>query len=89
MIFLNFSLLTLKIGLEISDIIQVQLFLRDLSQFKMINEEYAKFFGTGQEPPTRLCVETELPTDIPFILNLTAMKRDYPIKRKLLPNLKK
>jgi len=57
-----------------ADIVQVQLFLRDLSQFNTMNAAYSEFFKGEPSTPTRLCVEANLPASQPFIMNVTAKR---------------
>lgn len=57
-----------------ADIVQVQLFLRDLSQFNTMNAAYSEFFKGEPSTPTRLCVEANLPASQSFIMNVTAKR---------------
>ena len=69
-----------KANLSISDIIAVQLYLRDLSQFGTINVEYSKMMGNHS--PTRTCVEIELPPSVPFVISLLAFRPLHPNSTK-------
>jgi len=46
-------------GLSLLDIVKVSIFLKDMSDFKKMNEVYKSFFT--QNPPSRTTVETDLP----------------------------
>jgi 2-iminobutanoate/2-iminopropanoate deaminase len=46
-------------GLSLLDIVKVSIFLKDMSDFKKMNEVYKSFFT--QNPPSRTTVETNLP----------------------------
>ena len=46
-------------GLSLFDIVKVSIFLRDMNDFKKMNEVYKSFFT--QNPPSRTTVETNLP----------------------------
>ena len=46
-------------GLSLLDIVKVSIFLKDMSDFKKMNEVYKSFFT--QNPPSRTTVETRLP----------------------------
>ena len=46
-------------GLSLLDIVKVSIFLRDMNDFKKMNEVYKSFFT--QNPPSRTTVETNLP----------------------------
>ena len=46
-------------GLSLLDVVKVSIFLRDMSDFKKMNEVYKTFFT--QNPPSRTTVETNLP----------------------------
>lgn len=72
--------------LQLDDIIAVQLFLRDLTQFKAINDQYSTFFQNAKKLPTRICVEIELPANIPFVLSLTAVREENVGKRIFIKN---
>ncbi|MDR1019592.1 MAG: RidA family protein [Synergistaceae bacterium] len=41
-------------GLDMSDVVKSLIFLTDMSDFKTVNEVYAKFFSSS--PPARSCV---------------------------------
>jgi 2-iminobutanoate/2-iminopropanoate deaminase len=41
-------------GLKLADVVKTTVFLTDMGNFKALNEEYAKYFGS--EPPARSCV---------------------------------
>jgi 2-iminobutanoate/2-iminopropanoate deaminase len=43
------------IGLSMSDIVKTTIFLKNISDFAVVNEEYAEFFS--QEPPARSTIE--------------------------------
>jgi len=46
-------------GLSLLDIVKVSIFLKDMSDFKKMNEAYRSFFT--QNPPSRTTVEANLP----------------------------
>ena len=46
-------------GLSLLDIVKVSIFLKDMSDFKKMNEVYRSFFT--QNPPSRTTVQTNLP----------------------------
>jgi 2-iminobutanoate/2-iminopropanoate deaminase len=46
-------------GLSLLDIVKVSIFMKDMSDFKKMNEVYKSFFT--QNPPSRTTVETNLP----------------------------
>ncbi|CAG5094633.1 Oidioi.mRNA.OKI2018_I69.XSR.g13729.t1.cds [Oikopleura dioica] len=70
-------------GLNRADIVQVQLFLRDLSQFNTMNAAYNEFFKGEKKTPTRLCVEVDLPPDQSFIINVLARGGDSGNSKRL------
>jgi 2-iminobutanoate/2-iminopropanoate deaminase len=46
-------------GLSIRDVVRVSVYLKNMKDFKKMNEVYASFFG--ETPPTRTTVQVELP----------------------------
>ncbi|MDR0647943.1 MAG: RidA family protein [Synergistaceae bacterium] len=51
---LNVKALLESQGLSMSDVVKSLIFLTDMSDFKAVNEAYAKFFSS--QPPARSCV---------------------------------
>lgn len=51
---LNVKALLESQGLSMSDVVKSLIFLTDMSDFKAVNEVYAKFFRS--QPPARSCV---------------------------------
>lgn len=43
-------------GSSLGQVVKCTIFLTDLGDFAAVNEEYAKYFSTGQ-PPARACVQ--------------------------------
>ena len=46
-------------GLSMRDVVKVSIFLKDMGNFKRMNETYKTFFP--EDPPTRTTVEAKLP----------------------------
>jgi 2-iminobutanoate/2-iminopropanoate deaminase len=46
-------------GLSIRDVVRVSVYLKNMKDFKKMNEVYASFFG--ETPPARTTVQVELP----------------------------
>ena len=56
----NVRVLVESQGLKLTDVVKSTVFLTDMGNFKTVNGEYAKYFGS--EPPARSCVAvTALP----------------------------
>jgi 2-iminobutanoate/2-iminopropanoate deaminase len=51
----NLEDVLISAGCALDDVVQVTLYVRDLSNFESINQEYAKFFPVS--PPARACVQ--------------------------------
>lgn len=51
----NISVLLSKNGMNAENVIKTLVFLTDMNDFAVVNNEYAKFFSTN--PPARSCVE--------------------------------
>lgn len=50
-------------GASLNNVLKTTLFIKNMDDFTLINEVYAKFFGA--EPPARSCVEAaRLPKDV-------------------------
>lgn len=47
-------------GLDLSDVVKANVFLRDIKSFEAFNRAYAEFFGA--EPPSRTTVQASLPS---------------------------
>ena len=50
----NIRVLIESQGLKLTDVVKALVFLTDMANFKAVNEEYAKYFGS--ESPARSCV---------------------------------
>ena len=50
----NIRVLIESQGLKLTDVVKATVFLTDMANFKAVNEEYAKYFGS--ESPARSCV---------------------------------
>jgi len=50
----NIKILIESQGLKLTNVVKSTVFLTDMGNFKVVNEEYAKFFSS--EPPARSCV---------------------------------
>ena len=60
-------------GFSIADVVQVQVFLKDLNDFSAMNEVYAEHFTA--DPPARAAVEvSRLPRDCLIEIMVTAKK---------------
>lgn len=58
-------------NLRISDIVAVSLYIKDMSNYKTINEAYVSWLGK-RNPPVRVCVEC--PLNVHILLDATAYK---------------
>ncbi len=60
-------------GFSLDDVVKVTLYIKDLSLFGKINEEYAKFFENN--PPARaLVVQAAMPLDADVAVDAIAIK---------------
>lgn len=64
-------------GLQIADIVKTTLYVKDLNQFSLINEEYEAFFLLHHSAfPARSCVEVaRLPKDAGVEIEAIAVRR--------------
>ncbi len=60
-------------GSSLSKVVKVTVFLNNMDEFQVMNEEYAKWFS--QNPPARAAVEVaRLPKDVSIEIQAIAMK---------------
>ncbi len=70
---LNVENILKKAGFAVGDIVKVTLYIRDLSLFAKINDEYAKFFK--EDAPARaLVVQAAMPLDANVAVDAVAVK---------------
>ncbi len=70
---LNVENILKKAGFAVGDIVKVTLYIRDLSLFAKINDEYAKFFK--EDAPARaLVVQAAMPLDANVAVDAVAAK---------------
>jgi 2-iminobutanoate/2-iminopropanoate deaminase len=55
----NLSAVLQELGLDLSDVVKVNAYLRDMEVFQEFNEAYAEFFGAA--PPARTTIQATLP----------------------------
>jgi 2-iminobutanoate/2-iminopropanoate deaminase len=83
-VFQNIESLLKKEGLAMEDIIDVTIYLTDISNYNQVNEVYAKYFTAPY--PTRVCIAVkELPGDADIEVAVTAANKKtkrFPPKRK-------
>ena len=69
----NLHLILERAGMDFSNVVKCTIFVKDLNNFKAINEEYGKSFKT--EPPARETVEvSRLPKDVNVEISCIAVK---------------
>ena len=72
-VFKNIQAVLTAAGFSIADVVQVQVFLKDLNDFGAMNEVYAEYFTA--DPPARAAVEvSRLPRDSLIEIMATAKK---------------
>ncbi|XP_070578500.1 uncharacterized protein [Ptychodera flava] len=65
-----------KHGMDMSDIFLVHLYIKDMSEFKAINSAYCQYFSLN--PPARVCVQVDLPSDRAIQIDCYAYKPPLP-----------
>lgn len=69
----NIKALIETAGLEMSNIVKCSIFLKNMDNFTMVNEAYAKYFGT--QPPARETVQvSKLPMDVEVEISCIAVR---------------
>lgn len=63
----------LQYSLKLSEICYITLYVRNISEYSILNEVYSKKLNF-QNPPTRVCVETCLPEGCHVIMEVIAFK---------------
>ena len=59
----NVQAIVTAAGASLADVVKTTVFIRNMTQFPVINEAYAAFFE--KDPPARACVEvSRLPKDV-------------------------
>lgn len=61
--------------LHLFDIQHMTVLVSDMKDFATINKVYAKFFEEKYLPPSRVCVETTLPTSCKLLISCVALKK--------------
>lgn len=70
---LNVKAIVEEAGYQISDIVKVGVFLKDMNEFTQMNEVYAEFFGDHK--PARAAVEVaRLPKDVKVEIEVICMR---------------
>ncbi|GBP73462.1 Diphthine--ammonia ligase, partial [Eumeta japonica] len=72
------NLLSLE-NLELRDICSVNVYMRDMGHYKELNDVYARHFSFS-EPPTRVCVQCPLPSDVGLVLDAVAHKEPRQVE---------
>ncbi|HIF9216828.1 TPA: RidA family protein [Photobacterium damselae] len=64
-------------GLQVSDIVKMTVFVKDLNDFAVVNEVYGNFFDEHNAPyPARSCVEVaRLPKDVKIEIEAIAVRK--------------
>lgn len=64
-------------GLQVSDIVKMTVFVKDLNDFAAVNEVYGHFFDEHNAPyPARSCVEVaRLPKDVKIEIEAIAVRK--------------
>ena len=69
----NISFVLEAAGLNFTNVVKCSIFIKDMNDFKAINEEYGKFFDSS--PPARETVEvSRLPKDVNVEISCIAVK---------------
>lgn len=69
----NIQAVLTQAGFSMSDVVKTTVFVADLNDFAIVNEQYAKFFP--ENPPARSCVEvSRLPKNALVEIEVVAIK---------------
>ncbi|KAM3962015.1 uncharacterized protein ACR2FA_003909 [Aphomia sociella] len=60
-------------NLSLTDVCSVNIYMRDMNEYAVLNEVYVNNFCFSN-PPTRVCVQVPLPSDVGLILDAVAHK---------------
>ncbi len=74
--FSNIKTVLAAAGADLSDVVKVLVFLKDMDNFKAVNAVYAEYFP--ENPPARSCIEAaRLPGDMQVEIDVIAMLSDH------------
>ncbi|HIB54321.1 MAG: Rid family detoxifying hydrolase [Candidatus Hydrogenedentota bacterium] len=74
--FSNIKTVLAAAGADLSDVVKVLVFLKDMDNFKAVNAVYAEYFP--ENPPARSCIEAaRLPGDMQVEIEVIAMLSDH------------
>ena len=74
--FSNIKTVLAAAGADLSDVVKVLVFLKDMDNFKAVNAVYAEYFP--KNPPARSCIEAaRLPGDMQVEIEVIAMLSDH------------
>lgn len=68
--------------LQLTDCVNINIFLSSIELFGRVNAVYAKFFGAS--PPARACVAVDLPRSCRVRLDCVALDEHAPMDRQAL-----
>lgn len=68
--------------LQLSDCVNINIFLSSIELFGRVNAVYSKFFGAS--PPARACVAVDLPMSCRVRLDCVALEEHAPMDRQAL-----
>ncbi|KAG6821596.1 hypothetical protein H0H93_000105 [Arthromyces matolae] len=71
-----------EFGLDVSNCVNINIFLSDITFFTQVNAVYSTFFGSS--PPARACVAVDLPNHIRICLDCIAFVEEAPNDRQAL-----
>lgn len=69
----NVKAILVEAGYSLNDVVKAGVFIKDMNDFPLINEIYAKYFSENK--PARACVEVaRLPKDVKIEIEVIAVK---------------
>lgn len=74
----NIEAILLSGGSDFKHVVRVDIFLKDLSSFKSVNEEYSKRFSLDLPPARQTVGVSQLPLDSPIEISCIALIKNKP-----------
>jgi len=73
-VLINIQTILEKAGLDMSNVVETTIFLKNIADFSVVNEIYASFFP--KDPPARSTIEaSDLPKGVPLEIEAIAVRR--------------
>lgn len=73
-VMLNLNAILKKVNMGFEDVVKSSIFIDDMNNFEIINEEYGKYFKNGDEPARETIAVKSLPKNVRVEISMIAYK---------------